>query len=300
MTFKQVNNTDGVRNVSFAREKYGKELLIDVAWIHEMPSFEKSPIPYRLDFYDITLISSGTGTFWLDNSEHEIKPNTVFFTSPGQVRRWFVDGLDGICLFFPAEFLLEHFNDSLFLHRLRYFHTHSRPFSLMVAPEQQARLTERLSTMHQEIANLSADSPHLLRAIAYEILVNLNRWYAAEYGQQLDNMSDQTVSRFRSLIENEYRNMIRVADYSNRLGLTPGHLNHLCKKHLGQTASQLIKARVMSEACRMLIHTEQDIGTISNYLGFNDPSYFSRAFRRDKLISPLQYRQLGKQRLEAV
>jgi len=297
MVFNSQSNIDGVKNVSFVRDKYNKELLIDVAWINEMPTFEKTTLPYRLDFYDITLITSGVGSFWLDNAEYQISPNTVFFTSPGQVRRWFVDDLDGLCLFFPAEFLLEHFNDSLFLHRLRYFHANTGPFSLTVTPQQQARLSERLSTMHHEVANLSSDSPHLLRAIAYEILVNLNRWYAAQYGQQLDNMADQTVSKFRSLIESEFRKKLSVAEYADCMGLTPGHLNFLCKKHLGSTASELIRGRMVSEACRMLVHTEQDIGAISTLLGFTDPSYFSRAFRREKSISPQKYRKLGQLRL---
>ena len=92
-----------VKVVDFAKQKYGSPLLIDVAWIHDMPSFEKSVSPYRLNFYDITLVSQGKGYFWLDNEKYEVMPNTLLFTSPGQVRRWFADDLDGVCLFFPAE-----------------------------------------------------------------------------------------------------------------------------------------------------------------------------------------------------
>lgn len=297
MSVKTVLNADGVKNVSFSREKYGQELLIDVAWIHEMPTFEKSTTPYRLDFYDITIITSGKGSFWLDNKEYEILPNSVFFTSPGQVRRWFAKDLDGLCLFFPAEFLLEHFNDSLFLHRLRYFHTSYGPFSLSLTSFQQNRLLERLSTMHAEIAHLVSDSPHLLRAISYEILVNLNRWYADKYGQQLDTMSDQSVSKFRSLIEQHFRQKLGVADYANALGVTPGHLNYLCKRHLGSNASDMITGRMLTEACRMLVHTNQSIGNIGANLGFTDPSYFSRTFKRELQQSPLSYRRQGKRRL---
>jgi hypothetical protein len=158
-----------VKVVDFAKQKYGSPLLIDVAWIHDMPSFEKSVSPYRLNFYDITLVSQGKGYFWLDNEKYEVMPNTLLFTSPGQVRRWFADDLDGVCLFFPAEFLLAHFNDSLFLHRLRYFHTETGALSLSLSAKQHEYLIERLSAMREEIQNLRDDSPHLLRAIAYEI-----------------------------------------------------------------------------------------------------------------------------------
>lgn len=291
---------DHVKNVSFSRQKYGTELLIDVAWIHDMPSFEKSPTPYRIDFYDVTLITKGSGTFWLDNQEYNVEPGTVLFTSPGQVRRWFVEELDGICLFFPAEFILEHFNDSLFLHRLRYFHSNPTVFSLALNTSQEFKLNERMQTMLNEITHLSSDSNHLLRAIAYEILVNLNRWYAQSYGHNLQGLTESTVSKFRELLERQYRTMHNVSAFAKTLGLTPGHLNFLCKKHLGQTASNMIENRVMSEACRLLVHTDKDLGAIASYLGFSDQSYFSRAFRRFSNTSPKEYRRKGKSRLAQV
>jgi AraC-like DNA-binding protein len=297
MSIKQTSVINDVKNIEFSKQKYGPELLIDVAWIHEMPTFEKSMQPYRLSFYDITLISHGTGDFWLDNEQHTILPNTLFFTSPGQVRRWFADDLDGLCLFFPSEFLLEHFNDALFLHRLRYFHTGSGPLSLTVTAEQQQYLKERFNAMRDEIHDLSDDSPHLLRAIAYEVLVKINRWYALQNGQKLDHVSHQTISRFRQLIEQHFKTTQSVAEYADLLNLTPGHLNFLCQKHLGTKASQLIHSRVTSEARRLLVHTDQDVGVISQHLGFKNSSYFSRSFKRATNQSPLHYRRIEKQRL---
>ena len=288
---------DNVKNVSFSRLKYETELLVDVAWISNMPSFEKSPTAYRLDFYDVTLITQGKGSFWLDNKEYIVEPGTVLFTSPGQVRRWFVEGLDGICLFFPAEFILEHFNDPLFLHRLRFFHTNRAPYSLTLDPEQFNRLNERMATMLEEMSELSTDSNHLLRAIAYEILINLNRWYAQSYGQNLDGVTESTVSRFRELLEHQFREKHQVSSFADTLGLTPGHLNQLCKKHLGQTARNIIESRIMAEANRLLVHTDRDLGAIANYLGFHDQSYFSRAFKRFNKLSPSEYRLKGKQKL---
>ena len=262
-----------------------------------MPTFEKSPSPYRIDFYDITLVTSGTGTFWLDNQEHKVEKNRVFFTTPGQVRRWIAEGLEGICLFFPADFLLEHFNDTLFLHRLRYFHSHRGPFYLDLAASECARLQERLASMHNEIARIQPDSPHLLRAIAYEIMVNLNRWFAASHGQVLDTDNENRVTKYRQMISQQVHQQHNVADYATKLNITPGHLNFLCKTHLGQTASQLIASKLIAEAGRLLVHTNLDINLIGQHLGFSDPSYFSRYFKRVLGQSPKHYRQAGQQRL---
>ncbi len=46
--------------IDFHRTKYGPEILIDVAWIHEMPTFLHDAT-HSLSFYDITLVTAGRG-----------------------------------------------------------------------------------------------------------------------------------------------------------------------------------------------------------------------------------------------
>src|SRR5262249_37282051 len=83
--------------VEFLRTKYGAEMLIDVAWVHEMPAFLRKG-PHALAFHDILLVTEGSGSFALDGRVHQVRPHTVLFTTPAQVRRWNVRGLDGLCL----------------------------------------------------------------------------------------------------------------------------------------------------------------------------------------------------------
>src|SRR5688500_11243279 len=88
--------------VDFHRTKYGPELLVDSAWVHDMPTFLRDERPHALSFFDIMLITRGRGWFWLDAHRYRVRAGSVLFTSPGQVRRWEVAGLDGLCVFFPA------------------------------------------------------------------------------------------------------------------------------------------------------------------------------------------------------
>lgn len=295
MTVSIFSKSVDVRPISFDRFKYGPELLIDVARIAEMPSFAKTVEPYSLDFYDITLIEAGEGSFWLDEQEYQLKPNQVLFTTPGQVRRWYVNNLEGICLFFPAAFLTEHFRDPLLLHRLRYFHTHLAPQDLVLSPDENALIIERLNAMHREIAQFQSDSPELLRSIAYEIMIYLNRWYTRNHGQVIEKPLNKTITEFRQLLETHSYRYHKVAQYAALLSVTPGHLNVLCKEHIGCTANQLISAKIYSEATRRLVHSNIDVESLSEALGFASASYFCRAFKREQGMSPLQYRKYGRQ-----
>ena len=287
--------SQSVPTVDFVRTKYGPELLVDVAWISEMAGFDRGDRPYRLSFYDITLVTSGAGEFWIDADRYPLHKNAVLFTCPGQTRRWVADSLDGLCLFFPDEFLSQHFNDPLFLHRLRFFHEAAGPFELTVSDKRNAYLLDRLGAMRQEISQLRYDSPHLLRAIAYEILVTLNRWYAAEYGQQLDTSQMSAVAAFRQQVERHFASCKQVHQYADMLSLTPGHLNHLCRQHIGHTAGEVIRGRVVVEAKRLLLYSDDPVASIAAALGFDDTSYFGRFFRREVGRTPAAYRRAARQ-----
>lgn len=292
MTISIASQTVNVRPVHFNKHKYSQKLLVDVARIEDMPAFAKTLEPYHLDFYDITLITGGSGSFWLDDQQYTLKRDQVLFTTPGQVRRWFVEDLTGICLFFPASFLLSHFNNPLLLHQLRYFHTTSSPMDMVLNADQAKQLYNRLDIMRHEISNLQADSDTLLLCIAHEIMICLNRWYAQCHGNTKDSALSPTIIKFRQLLESQFFKYHHVSHYADLLAVTPGHLNVLCKTNLQRTASELIADRIYLEAKRRLVHSSIDIDSLSEALGFGSNSYFCRAFKRHCNITPLQYRKL--------
>lgn len=291
MTISIASQTVNVRPVHFNKHKYKQKLLVDVARIEDMPAFAKTLEPYHLDFYDITLITGGSGSFWLDDQQYTLKRDQVLFTTPGQVRRWFVKDLTGICLFFPASFLLSHFNNPLLLHQLRYFHTTSSPMDMVLNTNQAEQLYNRLAVMRDEIGNLQADSDTLLLCIAHEIMISLNRWYTECHGNAKDGALSPTIIKFRQLLESHFFSHHNVSDYADLLAVTPGHLNVLCKTHLRRTASELITDRIYLEAKRKLVHSSIDIDSLSEALGFGSTSYFCRAFKRYCKTTPLQYRK---------
>ncbi len=70
---------------------------------------------------------------------------------------------------------------------------------------------------------------------------------------------------------------------------------------VNKNALQLIHERVLLEAKRNLIYTVQSVSQISYGLGFNDPAYFSRFFKRLTGQPPKAFRhavnKIGEQSL---
>lgn len=279
-----------ITDVVFARRKYGTELLVDVSRISVLEGFISDDTPHRLGFHDLTLVTHGQGWLWLDSSRLRVAPGTVLFTSPHHVRRWQAEDLDGICLFFEESFVSEFFNDALFLQGLILFDVPGEPRGLALAAEEHAWLEERLVRMQLELPAFRKDSVHLLRAGLYEVLVTLNRWMLAAEGLGAVRPDRGLAAAFRQAVEVNFRTDHEVQEYARRLAVTPGHLNHLTRKHLGTSAGSVIRNRIVLEARRLLLHSDRSVARIGSELGFRDPSYFSRFFRRETGTSPSAYR----------
>jgi AraC family transcriptional activator of pobA len=98
-------------------------------------------------------------------------------------------------------------------------------------------------------------------------------------------------SNFCRLIEEHYARHYPVAYYADKIGITPAHLNVLCRQAIGKSALELIHERVVLEAKRNLVYTSMTISVVSYTIGFSDPAYFTRFFKREVGLSPKDFRR---------
>lgn len=285
-------NSTKIRSIEFHRTKYGRELLIDVVRASDIKTLDAGGAPHVLSFYEIFLITGGRGALTLDGQSYGLGPGRVFFTSPGQPRQWRTRDFDGWCLFFTADFVEEFLRDPLFLFSLPYFHREGGHLQLTLTRTEARAFSDRLATMQREIRKLRPDSPDALRAALYETLIQLARVYTGKTGTPV--RENATAVRLRLLIEREFRERHQPRDYAPKLRVTVGHLNHLAKRHLGRTAGVLIRERLAVEAKRQLLHTDATAAEIGYALGFKDPAYFARFFRRETGSAPTEFRQRAR------
>jgi AraC family transcriptional activator of pobA len=101
----------------------------------------------------------------------------------------------------------------------------------------------------------------------------------------------KVLRRFRLLIEANYLRHWPVQRYARRLEMSETSLNRLCRTVCGATAFYLIQQRLALEARRRLMFVAHPVRSISAELGFKDPAYFSRFFRRHCSLSPNEFRR---------
>ena len=81
---------------------------------------------------------------------------------------------------------------------------------------------------------------------------------------------------------------------AGELNLSPRYLSDLLKQETGKTAIELIHLFLISEAKNLLTGTDHSVSEIAYKLGFENPPYFSRLFKKETGMSPNQFKNLGK------
>jgi len=284
---------DGVHHFDFYREKYAAKILIDIGRIESLENMIRTPEPHTLGFYEVTFITGGAGTFKLDDHSLPIGPGRVFFTSPGQVRRWLSsEPVTGFVLFFEPHFLATFFSDSLFLYRFPFFNNPVNYPALKLDSELFDHSLDVLIQIESEFEKLQNDSPHLIRSMLYQLMIQLNRSYARQHKASSDDTRlNPVVFKFRKAVDQHFKELKTVEEYAEQLHISAGHLNKICKQYLNKNASTIIKERVLLEAKRLILYSGKTITEIAYELNFADSSNFSRFFSSLQQESPVEFRE---------
>ncbi len=109
-----------------------------------------------------------------------------------------------------------------------------------------------------------------------------------------DNGMDERIERVIDLMHNSLGETLSIEDLAGRVNLSCSHFAAIFKKRTGFPVLDFFTRLKMQQACFLLDSTDMPIKTIAADLGFDDPFYFSRTFRRIYDLSPLQYRTIRK------
>ncbi len=136
-----------------------------------------------------------------------------------------------------------------------------------------------------------------MREIALDSLIKaVGVWVARRTaperrGKEAASRAKLHYERFAKLLERHRKSQWTVSDYAAELGITPQHLNAICQQLGGESALQIIHDRVLLAARRELTYTDKSVADVAASLGFSEPSYFTRFFKRRMKMTPKEYRR---------
>ena len=102
----------------------------------------------------------------------------------------------------------------------------------------------------------------------------------------IDEM-DHTVTYFH----HNYHNSINIEEYAHLHGMSVSWFIRNFKEYTGSTPAQYILSLRISNAQSLLESTTYNITEIANIVGYDNPLYFSRLFKKQCGISPSEFRR---------
>lgn len=84
---------------------------------------------------------------------------------------------------------------------------------------------------------------------------------------------------------------LRISDIADALEIPVHQLSRSFVRDTGYGLKEYMEQMLMKKARQLLLHTDMAVSEISEQLGFADPFYFSRFFKKYEQISPREYRK---------
>ena len=99
------------------------------------------------------------------------------------------------------------------------------------------------------------------------------------------------VEKAISYIETNYSYPVTVEDIAYYVGISRSHLFRSFQSYMRRSPKDYLTSYRIKQACRLLRETDLSISTIAYSVGFENNLYFSKAFRKQKGVSPSEYRK---------
>jgi AraC-like DNA-binding protein len=151
-----------------------------------------------------------------------------------------------------------------------------------------------LQEVRTELCQESPDRDLLLNYLNIIFLKVIKAVQASEEEYQAGlnfQLRKNFVHRITSLVDRHFRAEKRTSFYANELCIAPNTLTKYMKKYVGVSLTQLIHDRIVMEAKKEFYLTNKSIKEIAFDLGFDDPLYFSRVFKKLTKLCPSEYRE---------
>jgi AraC family transcriptional activator of pobA len=234
--------------------------------------------PRRLTSYFIVLIDSGSITYNLDLQEITLTDGHLLFAMPNQV-------------FIPPHKIAN----------LKYFKVLFDENTLALLPQQFPFLVNPLNSQTIIFDNATRErvrqvfeilnqilhidkrqtDTEIILAYLNSLLVELNSAYFKNTTPiNILNTNLSKFIEFKLMVETHLTDQPSVNAIAEKLALTTNSLYRIVKEYSGTSPKDFFTNRLMIEAQRKLQYSTLSVKELAYELGFNDPDYFSRSFKK--------------------
>ena len=228
--------------------------------------------------YQILYVANGKTHFWFDGKEEIVSADHMVLYKPEEIQKYVYYLEDN-----PEVFWI-HFTGSDVKNILAYhgISLDEHVFYCGVLPDYKALFRKII----QELQLCRYGYEDYIASLFNDILLLVDR-QQHEQKKATGNVQEQ-IERAAAYFNENYNTKISIDDYAESLHISTNWFIHNFKQYAGMSPAQYILSLRMVNAQSLLERTTYNIKEISEIVGYENPLYFSRVFKKEIGKSPAQ------------
>lgn len=258
----------------------------------------KAANPYRANFFTIFVIYEGRATHLYNNQKMRLESSSIFITTPGHFRNYTIDHISKayfIC--FTENFLAKHCISNIY-NEFPFLLSDSFMYSVVDSENYQI-VKSNIDQLKHEIKKENQNMILIGNMVEF-LLIKINELFQ----NQSNSMSDKNVNSsvvsifykdldkyFGEILNGEKPKQLKAGDFAANQFLNEDYFCRMIKNKTGRTPTAWINSRILGEVKVLLTETTIPISEIGNLFQFADSRSFSRYFKKQTTMTPMNYRK---------
>lgn len=249
--------------------------------------------PHTHDCYEMIWFKEGGCTHIIDFKEYDVEQNMVFFLAPGQIHKIRnYNNQDAVLVRFHMDFINDSNDKEALYIRYNTFNASGHDSCCTMDNNAVTAMAQIVDAIKEEQDCDKAGHAEALRALAKLLFIHVHRNSTRKTTVFLEDKrpSHRLFHRFRNMLEKDFRTKHMVNEYATELEVSTKSLSNCIVECTGNAPLTVINDRILLEAKRLLAYSDMMTRDVAKNLNFEDPSYFSKFFKRETGFLPSSFK----------
>lgn len=250
-------------------------------------------MPHRHNYYEVLFIEEGRGFHEIDFHSHTILEAGIHFIMPGQVHLLnFSTFCKGFIIAFSEQYYSFYNPAGTHLSKFSFFQTVQKRPILSLSETEKKYFHNLIENMATEHLHIEPDQSIIGKYLGVLLQKSENIFQSRDHETSIYNGTPELIGRFQELVEKNFLKWHEVQQYAQSLAVSSDYLSKQVRKFMGISCQEYILEKLLLEAKRLLVFTQLSAKEIAYHIHIEDPSYFSRIFKKKTGLTPNDYREL--------
>lgn len=235
---------------------------------------------------ELFYVIEGQGRFLIENQTYPVSVNDLVIVNPNVLHtevslnasplKYIVLGVEGLELTVTSD-------------------NNNTNFCIINLKNIRETILHHLQNMLTEIENKKTGYELICQDLMEILIVLLGR--QTNFSTMLTPVSKKTTrlcGSAKRYIDSHYQENVTLDQLAEICHVSKYHLAHVFTEEYGVSPINYLISKRISEAEHLLNTTDFSLSLISNTTGFSSPSYFAQIFKKQKGISPTEFRKQGR------